>query len=151
MSTSSQTPEPLSPERLAEIREAAVQAVKDHPSTTFMAPYESLADAVLAVVQPPLLAEIERLTARVAELEGNAQKLVDGWRQASGDHEKFAQSKVMAEMPGMADKQEGRSLQLQDCADELADVLRGENPDEWEHGIGVDVLDRDERTEAGAR
>ncbi|MYV56481.1 hypothetical protein [Streptomyces sp. SID3212] len=33
-------------------REAAVQAVKDHPSTTFMAPYESLADAVLTAAAP---------------------------------------------------------------------------------------------------
>lgn len=65
--------EPLSRERLAEIREAAIQAVKDHPSTTFMAPYESLADAVLAVVQPPLLAEVARLSARVAELERAAE------------------------------------------------------------------------------
>ncbi|MEE4493538.1 hypothetical protein [Streptomyces sp. BE230] len=33
-------------------RAVAVQAVKDHPSTTFMAPYESLADAVLAETAP---------------------------------------------------------------------------------------------------
>ncbi|MFB7228485.1 hypothetical protein ACFCY9_12285 [Streptomyces fimicarius] len=33
-------------------RDAAIQAVKDHPSTTFMAPYESLADAVLTAAAP---------------------------------------------------------------------------------------------------
>ncbi|WP_327710068.1 hypothetical protein OG912_16965 [Streptomyces sp. NBC_00464] len=36
----------------AAARAAAIQAVKDHPSTTFMAPYESLADAVLATAAP---------------------------------------------------------------------------------------------------
>lgn len=38
-------------------RDAAIQAVKDHPSTTFMAPYESLADAVLAAATPQIRAE----------------------------------------------------------------------------------------------
>ncbi|MFE5996731.1 hypothetical protein ACFQ6C_07535 [Streptomyces sp. NPDC056454] len=41
-------------------RDAAIQAVKDHPSTTFMAPYESLADAVLTAATPLLRAEILR-------------------------------------------------------------------------------------------
>lgn len=41
-------------------REAAIQAVKDHPSTTFMAPYESLADAVLTSATPLLRAETLR-------------------------------------------------------------------------------------------
>lgn len=85
---------------------------------------------------------------RVAELEthlANARKLVDGWRQASEEHAKFAESKVMDEHPGMADKQDGRSNQLADCANELHDVLEGENPDDWEYGIGLDV------TEAGDR
>jgi hypothetical protein len=83
------------------------------------------------------------------ELATRAQKLVDGWKQASGDHARYAKSRVMDEMPGMADRQEGRSLSLLDCADELADVLKGDDPDDWEHGVGMDVLDRDERdTEA---
>lgn len=75
----------------------------------------------------------------------NAQKLVAGWKQASEEHARFGQSKVMDEIPGMAQKQEGRSDQLADCASELADVLKGENPDEWAYGIGMDV------TEAGDR
>jgi hypothetical protein len=75
----------------------------------------------------------------------NAHKLVEGWKQASEEHARFAQSKVMDETPGMADKQKGRSDQLADCANELADVLNGEDPDDWEYGIGLDV------TEAGDR
>ena len=92
--------------------------------------------------------DVDFLLARVTELEAqlaNAQKLVGGWRQASDEHAKFAQSKVMDEHPGMADKQDGRSNQLADCANELADVLKGENPDDWEYGIGLDV------TKAGDR
>lgn len=75
----------------------------------------------------------------------NAQKLVDGWKQASQEHAAFAQSKAMDEMPGMADKQDGRSNQLADCANELADVLNGEDPDEWEYGIGMDVTEASDR------
>lgn len=75
----------------------------------------------------------------------NAQKLVTGWKQASEEHSRYAQSKVMDDIPGMAQKQEGRSDQLADCASELADVLDGENPEEWAYGIGMDV------TEAGDR
>lgn len=48
-------------------REAAIQAVKDHPSTTFMAPYESLADAVLAAAGPLLRAEVLREAAVEAD------------------------------------------------------------------------------------
>ncbi|MFF1416530.1 hypothetical protein [Streptomyces sp. NPDC058280] len=47
-------------------RDAAIQAVKDHPSTTFMAPYESLADAVLTAAAPLIRAEVLR-EAAVAE------------------------------------------------------------------------------------
>ncbi|MGW3383289.1 hypothetical protein ACWDCO_24275 [Streptomyces albogriseolus] len=86
--------------------------------------------------------------ARIADLEArlaNAQKLVEGWKQASEEHSRFAQSKVMAETPGMADKQEGRANQLIDCATELADVLNGDDPDEWAYGIGLDVTETDER------
>jgi len=84
-------------------------------------------------------------------IRSNIQKLIDGWRQASKEHATFAESKVMDEMPGMTDRQEGRSLQLLDCADELADVLKGDDPDDWQYGIGVDVIERDEReAEAGA-
>jgi hypothetical protein len=95
---------------------------------------------------PALLAEVKRLHA----VERHAQKLVDGWKQASDEHAAVAKSGAMADMPGMSDKQEGRSLQLLDCADELADVLKGEDPDDWEYGIGLDVIDRNERSaEAG--
>ncbi|MFF7527293.1 hypothetical protein [Streptomyces pseudovenezuelae] len=90
----------------------------------------------------------QQAEARVAELEtqmANARKLVDGWRQASDEHAKFAQSKVMDEYPGMSDKQDGRSNQLADCANELNDVLNGENPDDWEYGIGLDVTEASDR------
>lgn len=40
--------------------EAAVQAVKGHPSTTFMAPYESLANAVLEAAVPLIREETRR-------------------------------------------------------------------------------------------
>lgn len=41
-------------------RDAAIRAVEAHPSTTFMAPCESLADAVLAAAGPLLRAEVLR-------------------------------------------------------------------------------------------
>lgn len=58
-------------------REAAIQAVKDHPSTTFMAPYESLADAVLDAAQPLIRAEVlaeakDRLLADLERQGGTA-------------------------------------------------------------------------------
>ncbi|MFJ1858785.1 hypothetical protein ACIOHA_15920 [Streptomyces anulatus] len=45
-------------------REAAIQAVKNHPSTTFMAPYESLADAVLTAAAPLIRDEALHQAAR---------------------------------------------------------------------------------------
>jgi hypothetical protein len=111
-------------------------------------PYDSYTVTIQRRERPTPHEFRQKAEARVAELEAqlaNARKLVDGWRQASDEHAKFAQSKVMDEHPGMADKQDGRSNQLADCANELADVLDGENPDEWEYGIGLDV------TEAGDR
>ncbi|WP_157839155.1 hypothetical protein [Streptomyces flavidovirens] len=51
-------------------RDAAIQAVKDHPSTTFMAPYESLADAVLAAAAPLIRAETFREVADILRRDG---------------------------------------------------------------------------------
>ncbi|MDJ0342189.1 hypothetical protein QMK19_03185 [Streptomyces sp. H10-C2] len=99
----------------------------------------------IAPVVEWLLTENERLTAEVADFRANATKLVDGWRTASGEHLEFSKSKVMDETPGMADKQRGRSDQLADCANELADVLNGDDPDGWEHGVGLDVTDAGDR------
>ncbi|GGZ51530.1 hypothetical protein [Streptomyces rubiginosohelvolus] len=48
-------------------RDAAIQAVKDHPSTTFMAPYESLADAVLTAATPLIRTQTFRDGARIVE------------------------------------------------------------------------------------
>lgn len=94
-----------------------------------------------------LPSQAERDTqARLNAVLVHAQELVDGWKQASEEHAKFAESKVMDQYPGLADKQEGRSLQLLDCADELALILAGEDPSDWGHGIGLDVIDREERT-----
>ncbi|MEU9014318.1 hypothetical protein AB0D12_32015 [Streptomyces sp. NPDC048479] len=90
----------------------------------------------------------QKAEARVTQLEArltNAKKLVDGWQQASQEHAQYAQSKVMDDMPGMADKQDGRSNQLADCANELNDVLNGEDPDDWEYGIGMDVTEVSDR------
>lgn len=111
-------------------------------------PYDSYTVTIQRRERPTPHEFRQRAEARVAELEtqlANARKLVDGWKQASEEHAKFAGSKVMDEHPGMADKQTGRSDQLADCANELDDVLSGEDPDEWEYGIGLDV------TEAGDR
>ncbi|MFH8619192.1 hypothetical protein ACH4E8_29580 [Streptomyces sp. NPDC017979] len=47
-------------------RLAAIQAVRDHPSTTFMAPYESLADAVLTAARPLIRAEVRAAALREA-------------------------------------------------------------------------------------
>ncbi|MFE7236120.1 hypothetical protein ACFVAF_37010 [Streptomyces sp. NPDC057596] len=52
------------------VRDAAVQAVKDHPSTTFMAPYESLADAVLVAAEPLIRAAVLTEAYEVAHAEG---------------------------------------------------------------------------------
>lgn len=77
-------------------REAAIQAVKDHPSTTFMAPYESLADAVLTAAAPLVRAEVlreaeARLRQRAAELSADAEEemrrdleeLAQEWHEAA--------------------------------------------------------------------
>ncbi|MFE9398597.1 hypothetical protein [Streptomyces flavidovirens] len=128
--------------------------------TAFQGAFEALrnavgdvdADRILTAVEAEArteqAAEVERLRAELDAVKLRAQKLVAGWKQASTEHEAFAKSQVMDLHPGLADKQEGRSLQLLDCSDELADVLKGEDPDDWEHGIGVDVVDRDERNAA---
>ncbi|OKJ42295.1 hypothetical protein [Streptomyces sp. CB01580] len=73
-------------------RAAAIQAVKDHPSTTFMAPYESLADAVLTAASPllrsaALLAGADAIEALPQDYEcdpgrGDAVKLL----RRLGDH-----------------------------------------------------------------
>ena len=57
----------------AAARAAAIQAVKDHPSTTFMAPYESLADAVLTAATPLLRAQAFREAT-------SAARRVRGWQ-----------------------------------------------------------------------
>lgn len=59
MSAVSQNPVPD-----PKIRDAAVQAVKDHPATTWAAPYESLADAVLDAATPLIRAAAFRDAAR---------------------------------------------------------------------------------------
>ncbi|MBW5420238.1 hypothetical protein GKQ77_01465 [Streptomyces sp. BG9H] len=71
-------------------RDAAIHAVEQHPSTTFMAPCESLADAVLAAAAPLLRAEaliegaveLERIAdeteARVAEHYGTGSGIGPG-------------------------------------------------------------------------
>ncbi|MFD7661310.1 hypothetical protein [Streptomyces sp. NPDC059788] len=41
-------------------RDAAIRAVEQHPSTTFMAPCESLADAVLAAASPLIRDKVRR-------------------------------------------------------------------------------------------
>lgn len=58
----------LTEQQLNEIRAAAVRAVERHPSTTFMAPCESLADAVLDAVLPALLARVTELEQRLVPL-----------------------------------------------------------------------------------
>ncbi|MDQ0943317.1 hypothetical protein [Streptomyces sp. V1I1] len=63
-------------------REAAIQAVKDHPSTTFMAPYESLADAVLAAARPLLRAEVLREGADAVVAENDRML----WATKPGKH-----------------------------------------------------------------
>jgi hypothetical protein len=71
---------PLSEQQLAEVRTAAVRAVERHPSTTFMAPCESLADAVLDAVLPALLArvtEMERLRASATGAHRRIEEVLD--------------------------------------------------------------------------
>ncbi|MBA4865973.1 hypothetical protein H1V43_32440 [Streptomyces sp. PSKA54] len=50
-------------------RDAAIRAVQEHPSTTFMAPCESLADAVLAAASPLIRAEVLREAAQLLRNE----------------------------------------------------------------------------------
>lgn len=125
-------------EWIGETCRGATTAAQDRADAAFVAAARSAV--------PELLAEVKRIRAELAAAKAGMQLLVDGWKQASNEHASFAKSNVMNEYPGLADKQEGRSLQLLDCADELADVVKGEDPDDWEYGIGVDVTNRDERT-----
>lgn len=63
-------------ERRMSARGAAIRAVEAHPSTTFMAPCESLADAVLAAAGPLLRAEVLREAADLFDSYGRS--LLDG-------------------------------------------------------------------------
>ncbi|AWN05269.1 hypothetical protein SEA_IBANTIK_45 [Streptomyces phage Ibantik] len=58
-------------------REAAIKAVQEHPSTTFMAPCESLADAVLKAATPHIEAEVLREVAEKIRSEKFTELPVD--------------------------------------------------------------------------
>ncbi|WP_416520070.1 hypothetical protein [Streptomyces achromogenes] len=84
----------------------------------------------------------QRAEARVAELEAivaNAHKLVSGWLRSAGEHFSVSTIDTVKNDPLMAGMQEGRANQYSDCANELKDVLAGEDPDTWEHGVSVQV------------
>jgi hypothetical protein len=84
----------------------------------------------------------QKAEARVAELEAitaNAHKLVSAWLQTGGEHFAISTVDAVRDNPLMAGMQEGRANQYTDCANELQDVLDGEDPDTFEHGIAAQV------------
>lgn len=89
--------------------------------------------------------------AEMGDILARARKLVDSWETSGAEHAEFAKSPALAEHPSIAKRQEGRSDQLYDCAGELALVLAGEDPDEWEHSVGLEVSGGKESAEEPAR
>ncbi|MGW7617343.1 hypothetical protein ACWGLG_16050 [Streptomyces antimycoticus] len=86
--------------------------------------------------------ENARLTDRITQMEAltsNAQKLVNGWIKSYADHVSVSQLDALRDDPHMAGIQEGRANQYSDCANELRDVLAGEDPDDWTYGISAEV------------
>jgi hypothetical protein len=86
--------------------------------------------------------DITYLLVRVAELQSiatNARKLVSAWLQTAGEHHSISTLDTVKNDPLLAGMQEGRANQYSDCANELRDVLDGEDPDTWEHGVTVDI------------
>lgn len=80
-------------------------------------------------------AEVERLRA----VEANARKLVSAWLRASAEHISISNLDAVRDTPLMAGMQDGRANQYSDCANELRDVLDGEDPDGFEFGVSVQV------------
>ena len=82
----------------------------------------------------------QELRDRVAELETvktKGRKLVAGWLKSSADHHFVSHLDTVKTDPLMAGMQNGRANQYSDCANELQDVLNGEDPDGWEWGVTV--------------
>lgn len=89
-----------------------------------------------------LTQDVRSLRERVAELESivaNAEKLIHGWTKSYAEHVSISHLDMVRDQPLMAGMQEGRANQYSDCANELRDVLDGEDPDGWEFGVGVEV------------
>ncbi|MER6092504.1 hypothetical protein [Streptomyces bluensis] len=88
------------------------------------------------------LARLKKAEARVAELEeiaANARKLISGWLKTAGEHYSVSTIDAVKNDSLFAGMQEGRANQYSDCANELKDVLDGEDPDTWEHGVGIQI------------
>ncbi|MGY5127361.1 hypothetical protein [Streptomyces nigrescens] len=106
-----------------------------------------IADAHDAV--PELLAEIDRLRKErdeLASITANARKLASGWSKSYGAHISISQLDAMKKNPYIAGMQEGSANQYSDCANELRDVLGGEDPDVRGYGISVEVTASSEPT-----
>lgn len=89
-----------------------------------------------------LTEDVRSLRKRVAELESivaNAEKLVHGWTKSYADHVTISHLDILRDQPLMAGMQDGRANQYSDCANELRDVLDGEDPDDWDFGIAVEI------------
>lgn len=94
----------------------------------------------------------QQADARAAGLEArlaNAHKLVSGWLKASADHHAVSHLDALKTDPLMAGMQNGRANQYSDCANELSDVLGGEDPDGWEHSVAITVTTTDEAAPRG--
>jgi len=79
--------------------------------------------------------EIERLTA----VEANARKLVSEWLSTAAEHISVSHLDAVRDEPLFAGMQEGRANQYSDCANELRDVLDGEDPDGWTFRVAIEV------------
>lgn len=86
--------------------------------------------------------DVRILRARVVELEviaANARKLVSGWLRASAEHVSASHLDAVRDEPLIAGMQEGSANQYSDCANELRDVLDGEDPDGWTFTVGTKI------------
>lgn len=100
-----------------------------------MVPLVQALEAAGLLQSPETAAEVERLRA----VEANARKLVSAWLRASAEHISISNLDAVRDTPLMAGMQDGRANQYSDCANELRDVLDGEDPDGFEFGVSVQV------------
>ncbi|MFB8182556.1 hypothetical protein ACFC8N_42535 [Streptomyces sp. NPDC055966] len=105
-------------------------------------PEEILQHVIEAVLAEAAAQQQKKTDARVAELEsivGNAYKLTSAWLRTAGRHHSVSSLETVKNDPLKAGIQEGCANQYSDCANELRDVLNGEDPNNFDHSVGSEV------------